>query len=189
MKTTRLTLLSLLIAFAVVGCGGSSTMRISGSAPKGGGFTEYTGPGFAVAVPAGWQKDVVGPTADGRTITGWGPPTSLAARVTVEYYAHPGATGTTIDTAIASFKDINKYLGPALRVSSTKVATASVSGAASAKLVTQRGSGSNGPHYEQTLLVQTHAGPLIQLTAVRYAGSTAFDPTPVVDSFHLTGTV
>ncbi len=107
------------------------------------------------------------------------------SRVEVIYYAHPSVTGTTIPDLIDTLKSTEKYAAPTLRVSSLTTTPARVGGARAAKLITERGSNSNGPHFGQVLLVQTRSGPLIQLSATRFAGAGGFDPTQVINSLRL----
>lgn len=174
-------MLAAALAGALAGCGGSSETRIPGSTPSG-AFTSYAGTGFSLSVPSGWSRNAAGPTADGRTIVIW-TPASGSARVDVEYYA---GTRLTIAQLLDELKQSQKYVAANLKVSSLSVAAARVPGASAAKLVTERGSSTNGPHLAKVLFVRTHSGRLIYITASRFAGNAGFDPTQVINSFSLT---
>lgn len=187
MRASPFTLLALVATCTLAACGGgSSNVRIPGSPPTG-SFTTYTGSGFSVSVPSGWTRTSVGPTADGRTISIWNAPGSGSARVEIDYFAHPSHTGTTIGALIDSIKTSEKYVGANLQLSSLRVTGASVPGAFAAKLITELGTSTNGPHLRKELLVRTRAGTLIDFSATRFAGSTAFAPLAVINSFRLTG--
>lgn len=181
-RTTAIGLAAALAAVSLAACGGSSQTKISGSTPSG-AYTAYDGGGFSVSVPSGWSKNAASSPADGRRVVIWTSPTRNAT-VEVDVTTGPAAT-QALSQLVSQIKEGNGYVASNLKLSSVSAASASVPGAQSAKLVTERGSSSNGPHLAKLLLVKISGGRLITVQAGRYAGNSGFDPTQIVNSFRV----
>jgi len=183
----------LVLAGLAGGCGsgsgsGSATTRIAGANP-GGGFTSLHGQGFAIAVPAGWFSTSAGPSGNGPMVTVMIPHGSSAARIEVQYFAHPAAIGESVGQLVRDNQRSNATAGSLFHITSRQASSARVPGARQAKLIIQRGTDRAGPQRSQELIVESQSGALITVTAYSFQANSNFDPGQVIQSFRLTAAV
>jgi hypothetical protein len=185
MRLGRYTLTAAAVSLAIAGCGGASNVKIPGRTPSR-GYTTYSSMGFSVSIPAGWIHAPASSTPDGRTVISYATH-DLSAEVSIEYFAHPREQNLSLTDLRSSLEQLNRYLGPALKPGAFTLSKAKVPGAAQARLVTIHGHAASKTGGEKDLWVQMRSGPIVEVSASRRTANASFDPSPVIDSFRVTG--
>lgn len=151
-------------------------MQITGAAPAG--STTYTGSGFTLAVPAGWQR-----FDTGRGVIQWTPASS---RIEYSVQVLKGSAAISGPTQVSQMEGANKLEASSIRMSSFALSSAHVPGALAAWLISARGSSAKGPRRIDDLLVRMSSTSEIEVSITQLPGASSLDSLAYLRSLKLT---